>query len=86
MKKFLVMLLALGLLLSSTSALACTGLYVGKQVSEDGATILARTVDTHPCLTPTLEVVVPRVENTPGRKLTGGYTGFSYDLPDTTYK
>ena len=80
------MLLALGLLLSSTSALACTGLYVGKQVSEDGATILARTVDTHPCLTPTLEVVVPRVENTPGRKLTGGYTGFSYDLPDTTYK
>lgn len=86
MKKFLVMLLALGLLLSSTSALACTGLYVGKQVSEDGATIIARTVDTHPCLTPTLEVVVPRVENTPGRKLTGGYTGFSYDLPDTTYK
>ena len=47
MKKLLVMLLAALLLLSSTSALACTGLYVGKQVSQDGSTIIARTVDTH---------------------------------------
>lgn len=86
MKKILPMLLALVMLLSSTSALACTGLYVGKQASEDGATILARTVDTHPVMSPTLQIVVDRVENTPGRTLTGGYTGFSYDLPDTTYK
>lgn len=86
MKKLLVMLLAALLLLSSTSALACTGLYVGKQVSQDGSTIIARTVDTHPCLTPSLEIVVDRVENTPGRTLTGGRTGFSYPLPDTTYK
>lgn len=86
MKRILPLLLALALLLSGTSAFACTGLYVGKQVSEDGATILARTVDTHPCLSPTLQIVVDRVENTPGRTLTGGYTAFSYDLPDTTYK
>lgn len=74
MKKLLVMLLAALLLLSSTSALACTGLYVGKQVRQDGSTIIARTVDTHPCLTPSLEIVVDRVENTPGRTLTGGRT------------
>ena len=40
MKRIIPLLLALALLLSGTSAFACTGLYVGKQVSEDGATIL----------------------------------------------
>lgn len=86
MKKLLVMVLVVVLALSSTGALACTGVYVGKQASADGTTILARSVDTHPVLTPSLEIVVDRVENTPGRTLTGGYTDFSYDLPDTTYK
>lgn len=85
MKKILPLLLAVALMMCSVNALACTGLYVGKQVSEDGATIIARSVDTHPCLTPALSVVVEHNE-TPGRVLTGGYTGFSYELPDVTYK
>ena len=86
MKKLVGLLLVLVLALSGTAAFACTGVYVGKGVSEDGSTIIARSVDTHPVMTPTLEIVVDRVEDTPGRTLTGGYTDFSYDLPDTTYK
>ena len=85
MKKLLPVVLVLVLALSSVSAFACTGLYVGKEVSKDGATIIARTVDTHPVLTTSLEIVVDRVENTPGRVLTS-YNGFEYPLPDTTYK
>lgn len=65
--------------------MACTGLYVGKEVSEDGATILARTVDLHPAAAVFREVVVDRVENEPGRTY-DGVSGFSWPLPDTTYK
>ena len=73
------------LALSSVStAFACTGVYVGKQVSTDGTTIIARSVDTHPLASPCLTVVVDRVENEPGRVFQLG--NFTWDLPDTTYK
>ncbi|NLG02310.1 MAG: C69 family dipeptidase [Clostridia bacterium] len=89
MKKRLLVLIVCMLVTmcaDTVSAYACTGLYVGKQVSESGAAMIAHSVDSHPCLSPAREVVVERVENKPGRKLTSDYTGFSYALPDTTYK
>ena len=84
-KTALVIAMAAALAVPSTSALACTGLYVGKEASENGATVIARTVDLHPLAATFLEVVVDRVENEPGRTY-DGVAGFSWELPDTTYK
>lgn len=76
---------AAAVVLSSSNVFACTGMYVGKQCSEDGTTILARSVDTHPLASPVLAIVVDRVEDQPGRVITG-YDGFEWELPATTYK
>ncbi len=84
--KYLVSLLALLVLLAATQAsLACTGLYVGKEVSEDGSTIIARSEDMHPRAAFKRFLVIDRVENEPGRTYDSP-NGFSYPLPATTYK
>ncbi|XER07696.1 Dipeptidase [Sporomusa rhizae] len=64
---------------------ACTAVYVGKDVSTDGSTIIARSEDQSVGAYNKLFLVVPRVENTPGRTLTD-VNGFSMPLPATTYK
>lgn len=76
---------AISLLLSTTSAFACTAVYVGKAVSEDGSTILARSEDQGTGAYNKMFVVVDRVENVPGRTM-DDVQGFSYPLPATTYK
>lgn len=76
--------LAATLVLSSTSALACTGLYVGKDVSADGSTIIARSEDISPADYDKLHFVVPHSDE-PGRVLED-INGFSYPLPATTYQ
>ncbi len=84
--RFLAVLAAALLLLGSyAGALACTGFYVGKQASANGAVMLARTVDLHPLAAMFRVLVVDRVEDQPGRLHTGTQ-GFSWELPDTTYK
>lgn len=77
----LVMLLSL-----TTEAFACTGIYVGPEVSTDGTTIIARSNDNQ-AVWPNYVDIVERVENKPGRELPvdSGGTVFA-PLPDTTYK
>ena len=66
-------------------ALACTGFYVGKEVSEDGSVLVARTVDLSPWTTSHRLAVTPRVENVPGR-VYESVNGFRWELPATTWK
>ena len=65
---------------------ACTGIYAGRQVTEDGTIMLGRTVDTPPWTSAHMYVVTPRVENQPGRIYRGAKNGFFWKLPPTTWK
>lgn len=65
---------------------ACTAVYVGKDVSTDGQTIVARSVDAHPTNILFNTAVNPRVENQPGRIYKSVNSNFNYPLPDTTYQ
>ena len=64
---------------------ACSGLYVGRKVSEEGLTLLARTVDSVPATCKRFEIL-PRVEDKPGRHYYSSDTGGEWPLPPTTYK
>lgn len=88
MKKTLRLLSVLlaGVLLLSTSALACTGLYVGKDVSDQGTYILARSEDQGQSDYNKMFLVQPRVDNVPGRFIEDTATGFKIPLPDTTWQ
>lgn len=72
-------------LFTATGALACTGVYVGPEASADGTAIIARSNDVHPTVMPTIVKVYERVENEPGRTY-DCRNGFSWPLPDTTYR
>lgn len=87
MRRFRILAVALiaALTLSTASAFACTAVYVGKDVSTDGSTILARSEDQGTGAYNKMFVVVDRVENVPGRTI-DDVNGFSYKLPETTYK
>lgn len=82
--KFATMALAATVALGNVSALACTGLYVGKDISAEGATIIARSEDISPSDYDKLHMVVPHSDE-PGRYLED-INGFQYPLPDTTYQ
>lgn len=43
--KLVALVMTLAMVISTASAFACTGAYVGKDVSEDGTTIIARSED-----------------------------------------
>ena len=67
-KSFRILSAALaGTLLLSTSALACTGVYVGKDVSDQGTYLIARSEDQGQGDYNKMFRVQPRVENVPGR-------------------
>lgn len=87
MRKFKVMAitLAAAMILSTASAFACTAVYVGKDVSTDGSTIIARSEDQGTGAYNKRFVVVDRVENVAGRTM-DDVNGFSYPLPATTFK
>lgn len=87
MRKFRVLafVMVATLLIGTTSSFACTAVYVGKDVSEDGSTIIARSEDQGTGAYNKLFLVVDRVENVPGRTM-DDVQGFSYPLPATTYK
>jgi len=70
----------------STGALACTGIYVGKDVSDQGTYIIARSEDQGNGAYNKMFKVQPRVENVPGRYIEDTATGFKIPLPATTYK
>lgn len=73
------------LLIMPTPAFACTGMYVGKDLTDDGNTIVARSDDTHPLNKIISMEVVPRIENQPGRSITSKI-GYEYKYPETTFK
>jgi len=83
--RILAVTLVIALTLSTASVFACTAVYVGKDVSADGSTILARSEDQGTGAYNKMFVVVDRVENVPGRTI-DDVNGFSYKLPETTYK
>lgn len=84
MKKFVTLMLVLMLAMSSVSAFACTGFYVGKDASANGTYMFGHTVDAWTSAQGNV-IVVPRVENQPGRVYQKGTSG-EFPLPDTTYK
>lgn len=88
MKKTLRILSVLlaGTMLLSTSALACTGVYVGKDVSDQGTYLLARSEDQGQSDYNKMLLVQPRVDNVPGRFIEDTATGFKIPLPDTTWQ
>ena len=75
-----------GVMLLSGSALACTGVYVGKDVSDQGTYIIARSEDQGKGDYNKMFMVQPRVENVEGRYIEDTATGFKIPLPATTYK
>lgn len=83
--KFLSATLAAAMLLGSVNAMACTGLYVGKDASAEGTTIIARSEDISPSDYTKLHYVVDHVDNVPGRFLED-INGFKLPLPATTYQ
>ena len=80
--------IALAAVSGITAAHACTGFYVGKNVSRDGSIIFGRTID-HGATGGSRAVIVPRVENKPGRvykRTSKGRGDFTWRLPATTYR
>lgn len=84
--KYLAALLVAAIPLSSTAALACTGVYVGKDASDQGTIIIARSEDQAWGDVNKRYMVQERMENVPGRYLEDKETGFRLPLPETTYK
>lgn len=87
MKKFRVIAFALifVLIIGTSCSFACTAVYVGKDVSSDGTTMIARSEDQGCGAYNKLFYVEPRVENQPGR-IMEDVNGLSIPLPATTYK
>ena len=86
-KLFTATLLVIAILTAlAGSAFACTAVYVGKDVSEDGTVIIAKCND-YPDVLANNVALMERVENVPGRKMpvNEACTVF-FDLPATTYK
>ncbi len=83
--RLLAFAMAFVMVLGTTSAFACTAVYVGKGVSQNGSTIIARSEDQGTGAYNKMFKVVPRVENKPGR-FVEDVQGFKYPLPATTYK
>lgn len=84
--KYVAALLVVAIPLSCTAALACTGVYVGKEASDQGTIIIARSEDQAWGDVNKRYTVQERVENVPGRYLEDKETGFRLPLPETTYK
>ena len=87
-RTFIITAVLLILLLLSAAvpvSAECTGAYIGKDVTVDGAAIIARSDDAHPIGPKTCVCIFERVENTPGRYIEGE-NGFTWPLPDTTWK
>lgn len=72
------------LMARSAGADACTGLYVGKQCSAGGTTIIARCNDFHPAVIMPYVQIYPSVTGVAGR-MVNGINGFSWELPSDTY-
>ena len=86
MKRILIMMLALAVLAIPIGALGCTAVYIGRDASEDGSVIMAKSND-YQAVWPNHVTIVDRVENVPGRSMPvdNDATVFA-PLPPTTYR
>ena len=85
-KKIIVLFLCVLLGCSMQACVACTGVYVGSDVSADGSTIIARSND-YPEVWGNHLTVTPRVENQTGRFMpVSGDGKVKMEIPATTYK
>ena len=85
LKAVLTLISALVLIAAFASGtLACTGVYVGKKVSADGTTLIARSEDCHPCFAPKKTEIV-KSSDEKGRVVKQVTNKFEYKLPDHTY-
>ena len=84
-KLALALLSTLLLSTSSSTAFACTGFIIGKDLTEDGHALYGRTEDLEPDHNKTF-VVYEAKNNKKGAKLVDESNGFSYPLPKTSYK
>ena len=85
-KKWIVLFFCGLLVFSMQASAACTGVYVGKDVSTDGSMIIARTNDYQGAV-PNHLTVTPRVENSPGRVMPVSIDqAVKTEIPATTYK
>lgn len=78
----------LALVLSTAGAFACTGMYVGKDVSAEGTTVIARSEDQGSGSYNKMFLVQPRVTKAGRYFVDEGedQNGFKVPLPKTTYK
>lgn len=83
LKKLFSMTLALILCLSSVSAMACTAIYVGSDLTADGKTIFARSEDISNSYNK-LFYVSPAGKHTAGEEYAGCY-GFTYTFTKDSY-
>lgn len=85
-KKLIFLILCIVLLCGLQASSACTGVYVGSEVSSDNSTMIARSND-YPAVWPNHITVTPRVENESGRAMPVSVDGnVKAELPQTTYK
>ena len=85
-KKLLLLVLCGVLVCSIQACAACTGLYVGSDVSDDGSIIVARSND-YPAVWGNHITVTPEVENEPGRLMPVSDDGsVKTEIPETTYQ
>lgn len=81
-KRVVCLVVTIAMLLATTGALACTGYYVGKDASVNGAYIIGHTVDAWNSAQ--AKVIVYPHDETPGRTVKVGVN--EVPLPDVTYQ
>ena len=79
--RFFTAFMAVMMLLGNVSASACTGVYVGKEASDQGTIIIARSEDQAWGDVNKRYMVQERVENVPNRYIEDKETGFRLPLP-----
>lgn len=86
--RFVAIGLIIAMVLSTTGAFACTGLYVGKDVNKEGTTLIARSEDQGTGAYNKMFKVQPRVTKAGRFMVDEGeeQKGFKVPLPKTTYK
>ncbi len=86
--KLVAVALALTLIISTSGAFACTGMYVGKDASAEGTTLIARSEDQGSGAYNKMFMVQPRVTKAGRYFVDSGedQNGFKVPLPKTTYK
>lgn len=83
--RLIVCMTAFAMVMTTAGAFACTGMYVGRDVSKEGTTLIARSEDQGSGAYNKMFKVQKRITKS-GRYYKDTGTGFKVKLPKTTYK